>query len=72
MDVDYHEVKDRDAMGTARPVRIGRGVRIDAGVVVLRGVTIGDGARIAAHSVVSHYVPPGAFASGVPARPTRI
>jgi acetyltransferase-like isoleucine patch superfamily enzyme len=69
MDVDYHEVKDRDSRGAPRPVRIGRGVRLGAGVVVLRGATIGDGARIAAHSVVSRYVPAGAFAAGVPARP---
>lgn len=69
MDLDYHEIKDRDSRGTPRPVRIGRGVRLGAGVIVLRGAVIGDGARIAAHSVVSRVVPPGVYASGVPARP---
>ena len=69
MDLDYHEIKDRDSRGTARPVRIGNGVRLGAGVIVLRGAVIGDGACIAAHSVVSRVVPPGACASGVPARP---
>jgi len=68
MDVDYHEVNDRDSAGVPRPVKIGRGVRLGAGVVVLRGATIGDGACVAAHSVVSRYLPPGVLASGVPAR----
>lgn len=72
MDVDFHDVKSRDASRSPRPIRIGNGVRIGAGVIVLRGAVIGDGARIEAQSVVSRYVPPGALARGVPARPIRI
>lgn len=68
MDVDFHDAKDPDKAGTPRPVHIGAGVRLGAGVVVLRGATIGDGACIAPHSVVSRAVPPGARAEGVPAR----
>ena len=69
LDSDYHDASDRHAAGTAKPIRIGRGVRIGAGVVILRGAVIGDGAVIDPHSVVSRYVPAGAHAAGVPARP---
>lgn len=70
LDIDFHEVKSRDSMGTARPIRIGKNVRIGSGVVILRGAVIGDEARIAPNSVVARAVPAGVFASGVPARPT--
>jgi acetyltransferase-like isoleucine patch superfamily enzyme len=35
---------------------------------VLKGVTIGDGAIIGAGAVVTHDVPAGAVAAGIPAR----
>lgn len=38
------------------------------GAIVLKGVTIGAGARIDAGAVVAHDVPPGARAAGNPAR----
>ncbi|AKU98109.1 Acetyltransferase [Labilithrix luteola] len=69
LDVDFHEVKSRETMGEPRPIRIGKNVHIGAGVVILRGAVIGDGAHIAANSVVGRAVPPGARAAGVPARP---
>ncbi|CAN5698466.1 hypothetical protein BH11MYX4_BH11MYX4_46030 [soil metagenome] len=69
IDSDYHDASDRRAVGEAKPIHIGRGVHIGAGVVVLRGAVIGDGAIIDPHSVVSRYVPAGAHAAGVPARP---
>lgn len=71
LDVDFHEIKDRNSMGSARPIRIGKRVHVGSGVVILRGAVIGDGARIAPNSVVSRAIPPGVFAEGVPARPTR-
>ncbi|MEZ3164018.1 acyltransferase [Halorubrum sp. RMP-47] len=40
---------------------------IGAGAVVLPGVTIGEGARVAANSLVAEDVPPGATVAGVPA-----
>jgi len=52
----------------AAPIRIGRNVRLGAGVKVLRGVMIGDGACVEAGSVVTRDVPPGASAGGAPAR----
>ncbi len=69
MDTDYHDRRRHAVSREARPIRIGNGARLGAGVVVLRGAVIGDGARVFAHSVASRYVPPGVVARGVPARP---
>jgi len=52
----------------AKPVRIGKGVWIGAGAIVLKGVEIGDGAVVGAGSVVTHPVGPGEKWAGVPAR----
>ncbi|MFW5895978.1 MAG: acyltransferase [archaeon] len=41
---------------------------IGAGAIVLPGVEIGEGAQIAANSLVAEDVPPGATVAGVPAR----
>jgi len=49
-------------------VKIGKGVHIGMGSIVLPGVTIGDGAIIGAGSVVSRDIPPYVIAVGVPAR----
>jgi acetyltransferase-like isoleucine patch superfamily enzyme len=50
------------------PVKICRGVRVGARCMILPGVTIGEGAFIAAGSVVVNDVPPQAFAAGAPAK----
>ncbi len=47
---------------------IGNDVYIGSGAKVLGKITVGDGARIAANSLVLSNVPPGATAIGVPAR----
>lgn len=52
----------------ASAIRIGRDVWIGRGCVVLRGVRIGDGAVIAANSVVNRDVAAGTVVGGVPAR----
>lgn len=52
-------------------VMIGNDVWLGQGVFVKSGVTIGDGAIVAAHSVVLHDVPPYTIVGGVPARPIR-
>lgn len=52
----------------ARPIRIGDGVWIGGGAIVLAGVSIGDGSVIGAGSVVRHDVPAGVVAAGNPAR----
>jgi len=45
-----------------------RGVVIGAGAKVLGPITIGEGARIGSNAVVVKDVPPGATATGIPAR----
>ncbi len=50
------------------PVNIGSNVMIGANVTILPGVDIGDGATVAACSLVNADVPPGVMVGGVPAR----
>lgn len=49
-------------------VVIGNDVWIGHGAFIKRGVTVGDGAVIAAHSVVTKDVPPYSIVGGVPAK----
>ncbi len=53
---------------TRGPVVIGSRVMIGANTTILPGISIGDGAVVAAHSLVNRDVPPGAAVGGVPAR----
>ena len=48
--------------------KIGNKVGIGAGANILPGVKVGDGAIIAASSVVTKDVPPGKMVAGIPAR----
>lgn len=50
------------------PIRIGSDVWIGGHAVILKGVTIGDGAIVAAGSVVREDVAPYSIVAGVPAR----
>lgn len=74
-DYDGHaaamEQRVRDAAPTAneiRPVRICRGAWIGYGSSVMKGVTVGEGAIVGAHSIVTRDVPPHAVVAGAPAR----
>lgn len=49
---------------------LGNGVDIGTGASILGSIAIGDHAKIGAHAVVTHDVPKGATAVGVPARLT--
>lgn len=57
---------------TTAPVRIGDDVWIGAKATVTRGVTIGSGSVVGAHAVVTHDLPPGCVAVGIPAKVIRM
>ena len=53
------------------PVHIGKNCWLGAGVIVLPGITIGDDTVVGAGSVVTHDLPGGVVAVGVPCRVLR-
>lgn len=66
-----HEVgtsRQRALALVAKPVNIGNGVWLGSRSTILPGVTIGEGAIVAAGSVVNRDVPPNTLVAGVPAR----
>lgn len=71
MDMDFHGLFSRDTTAEARPILIGRGVRLGAGAIVLRGVTIAPGAEILPGAVVARSIFGAGVYGGVPARPQR-
>jgi acetyltransferase-like isoleucine patch superfamily enzyme len=72
--VDFdHDLRDverpvREQGLVTAPVVIGERAVVGATAAVLRGVTVGTGARIGERAVVTHDVPADARARGVPAR----
>lgn len=66
LDRDYHKFGGEREQ--TAPVIIGERVWIGCHALILKGVTIGDGAVIAAGSVVTKDVPPGVLVGGNPAR----
>lgn len=74
-DADHGLAPDRpirEQPHTARAIRIGEGVWIGRGSVILKGIAIGPGAVVAANSVVTRDVPPMTVVAGVPAREVRV
>jgi acetyltransferase-like isoleucine patch superfamily enzyme len=71
MDTDFHTIGDIWKVPEPSPVKIGNNVWIAARVTVLKGVTIGDGAVIAAGSVVTKDVPAYTIVGGIPAKVLR-
>jgi acetyltransferase-like isoleucine patch superfamily enzyme len=71
LDSDFHEITDAEGRTrpASAPVVIGEHVLVGTGALVLKGVTLGDGAVVAAGSVVTGDVPPGTVVAGNPARP---
>lgn len=71
-DSDMHPmIVDGEEMPRTAPIRIGDHVWVGNGVRILKGVTIGDGAVLAAGSVVTKDVEPRTLVGGVPARVLR-
>lgn len=74
-DYDGHTANPERRMEDAPPtaeeiqaVRICRGAWIGLGSSILKGVTVGEGAVVGAHSIVTRDVPAFAVAAGAPAR----
>jgi maltose O-acetyltransferase len=66
-----HEIGSAESrLGALRtaPITIGEGAWLGARVLVLPGVTVGDGAVVAAGSLVTRDVEPNTLVGGVPAR----
>lgn len=69
LDSDFHPITYNDKTSTmSKPVHIGDHVWIGRSVIILKGVTIGDGAIIAAGSIVTRDVPARCLVAGNPAR----
>ena len=66
-DSDDHDIL-YDGYEKTKPITIGNHVWIGLRATILKGVTIGDGAIIAAGSVVTKDVPPKTMVGGVPAK----
>ena len=66
-----HGMEVTEAWDHRGDIVIGNDVWIGYEAVILSGVTIGDGAIVAARSVVTRDVPPYTIVGGVPARPIR-
>lgn len=63
-----HDYTQLNLPDTAASIVVGDHVWIGARSVILQGVTIGEGAVIAAGSVVTRDIPPYTVAAGVPAK----
>lgn len=68
VDNGYHGVYARRRLPRAEPVAIGDDVWIASDAIILPGVTVGVGAVVGAHAVVTEDVPPWAVVAGNPAR----
>ena len=66
-DSDAHHIIGKESQMT-KPVFIGNHVWIGMNVTILKGVNIGDGAIIAAGSVVNKSIPSSCLAGGIPAK----
>lgn len=66
----YRDTKDWTYVSVA-PVKIGNKCWIGLNVIVLKGVEIGEGAVVAAGSIVTKSVPPWTVVAGNPARVIR-
>lgn len=70
-DSDDHILIPRTENSMSSPIIIGNNVWVGTNVIILKGVHIGDGAVIAAGSIVTKDIPSGCLAAGVPAKVIR-
>lgn len=68
MDGDFHDVNDRLANGKSSAITIKDHAWVSTRAMILKGVTIGEGAVVAAGSVVTKDVADYTMAGGVPAK----
>ena len=68
-DTDWHT--DDPRVGPDAPITIGNNVWLGVNVTVLKGVTIGEDTLVGAGSLVTHSLPAGVVAAGVPAQVIR-
>lgn len=66
-DNDDHQIVGSNEK-TTEPIKIGNHVWIGLNVTILKGVTVGDGAVIAAGSLVNKDVPANTLVAGIPAK----
>jgi len=64
-DTDYHQI---EGTVSTKPIVIGDEVWIGCKSIILKGVTIGNGAVVAAGSVVTKDVEPNTLVAGIPAK----
>lgn len=69
-DTDWHPEDPR--LSPDAPVIIEDNVFLGVGVIVLKGVKIGKGSIIGAGSVVTHDIPAGVIAGGIPAKVLKV
>jgi len=75
MDSNGHALEKEkrfNSQGSSHPIKIGDNVWIGTGTIILPGVTIGDGAIVAAGSVVNKSVPENCIYGGNPAELIRL
>jgi acetyltransferase-like isoleucine patch superfamily enzyme len=68
LDNDLKERIKKEKAEVHKPTNIGHDVWLGGHSIILNGVNIGDGAVVAAHSVVTKDVPPYAIVAGIPAK----
>jgi len=71
MDSDGGHTLDYDGYKSSSPIEIADNVWIGSRAMILKGVTIGEGAVVAAGSVVTKDVPANTVVAGVPAKVIR-